>query len=78
MCGTVSYFRLKLQLGNSKETHHENVNHELYFKLWNLKSMQIVPDLKYFIKYWSYYNSEFYIIFSNNCAYFIGENIEFK
>lgn len=73
MCGTVSYFRLKLQLGNSKESHHENVNHKLSFILWNLKSMQILPNIKYFIKFLPHHISEFYL-FSKYWAYLKGEH----
>lgn len=74
MCGTVSYFRLKLQLGSSKETHHENVNHKLSFILANLKSMQILPDQQSFNKFLTHYVSKFQITFSENCAYFKGDH----
>lgn len=73
ICGTVSYFRLKLQLGSSKETHHENVNHKLCFILANLKSMQILPEQQYFNQFLTHCFSEFQIIFSKNCAYFKGD-----
>lgn len=69
MCGTVSYFRWKLQLGSSKETHHENVNHKLSVILANLKSMQILPHQQSFNKFLTHYISKFQIIFSKNCAY---------
>lgn len=69
MCGTVSYFRWKLQLGSSKETHHENVNHKLSVILANLKSMQILPHQQSFNKFLTHYISKYQIIFSKNCAY---------